>query len=283
MAQDENDKLKSGALPRDPDEGCESVETDAPKVVTVRDGLRGAAQRAIQLAAKFISTGNRDLDDITGGFRPGEVWVMGAGTNWGKSSWLVSVTDEALKAGYRTLIVTAEDSDDIFFDRLLVRRARVSAKRFRQRCLDPDELTRIDDVQRRGEAKPYVLNAIGKPVEWVTKQIRQVVKEYGIDFVGVDYVQEIESKRRFTKEDQQIAYVARELRACIKQLRITGCLMSQLTLAVDERTGKTKCPNKLSVEGSKRVAKGAEMIVLGWTVGEGGAEGTNGDRCEEVS
>lgn len=258
-AKDENDKAVAGELPDDPAMGT-VVVSDGPSLITPRDMLLEAVTRATKPRERRAgTTGNAELDAITGGFRPGFVWVFGAETSWGKSSWLVSVADENLKSGARVLIVSSEDSPSIYADRLLARRARLSAKRLRDGNLTQDELARASEAAQRAERVPVYMNAIGKSVEWILQHLPAIVTEYGIDIVAVDYLQEIRSTKRHQDRRLELAYIAGELRACIKRLGRTGILFSQLTIAAGEK------PDKYSIRDSKDIANGAEVIALGFT------------------
>lgn len=279
---DENDELMAGTLPVDPMANTATM-VDGPEIVTVAEGLHAAALRVMSTEkSRHISSGDPDLDRMTGGFRPGEVWVMGAETSWGKSSWLIALCDDAIKAGRRPLIVSVEDAASVYFDRLLVRRAKVNAQRFRNRELTREEMMAIDKVQRAGENQPLFLNAIDRSTEWVCGQIRAMVAEFGIDFVGVDYVQELRLDAKKQDRRLELAEVARLLRATIKECKITGCLFTQLTIPEGEM------PGKYAVRDSKDVANGAEVIVMGWTPQENVESSTAGfieagTRCMRVA
>lgn len=278
-ALDENEKAILSKLGTDPGDGTVTV-LDGPRLVSPRDMLRESLTRATKPREKRAgTTGNAELDAITGGFRPGFVWVFGAETSWGKSSWLVSVADENLKSGARVLIVSTEDAPSIYGDRLMARRARLNAKRLRDGNLNQDEIGRASNAVLKGERHPVYLEAVGRPVEWILEQLPRIVAEYGIDIIAVDYLQEIRSTKRHQDRRLELAYIAGELRACIKRLGKTGILFSQLTIGAGEK------PDKYSIRDSKDVANGAEVIALGFTVPEGGmkaASGTSfdqGQRC----
>jgi len=85
VTEDLNDQQKSGKLPADPAEGAVPMSLEVPRVHTVKDITREALQRALsQKKQDNCMTGHWDMDRITGGFRPGFVWVFGADTSWGK-------------------------------------------------------------------------------------------------------------------------------------------------------------------------------------------------------
>lgn len=260
MTIDENDKAIAGELPEDLESDTVVLE-DGPRLVTSKELLAVALKRACKERQKRGgTTGNKRLDEVTGGLRAGFTWVLAAETSWGKSSWCVSVADENLKSGARVLIVSTEDAPSVYGDRLLARRARLNAKRLRDGALNQEEVLRATEVVRDGEPIPVYLDAIGKPVEWIANQLPRIIKEYGVDIVIVDYLQEIRSKQRHQDRRLELSFIAGALRACIKRAGCAGVLCSQIT----KRDGQAQ-PNKYSVRDSQDVANGAEVVVLGYT------------------
>lgn len=56
-----------------------------------------------------VSTGWKGLDNLIGGFRPGEVIVLAAGTGQGKSSWARMLAFNLMEAGHRVFYTPLED------------------------------------------------------------------------------------------------------------------------------------------------------------------------------
>ena len=259
--KDENDKAVAGELPEDPEEGTRVID-DGPRLVNVHDLLNGSLQRALKPRQKRGgTTGNRRLDQITGGLRGGFTWVMAAETSFGKSSWAVSLADQNLKSGGHVLIISTEDAPGIYGDRLLARRGKINAKRLRDGEITQDERNRAVEVVQRAEKEPIYLNAIGKPVEWVLKHLPIMVREYAIDIVIVDYLQEMKAEKRYQDRRLELAAIAGDLRASIKSLGVCGILLSQITKKADGGP-----PNKYSIRDSQDVANGAEVVVLGYEI-----------------
>lgn len=264
-ALDENDKLKAGLLPVDPESGTVPVNPTPvggkPRILTVKQLLDASADRALSRASRnSCTTGVNKLDDATGGLRPGHVWVFGADTNWGKSSFLIMLADENMKRRKRVLIVSSEDDESIYGDRLMVRRARVNAKRYRDRKLTDDEMNRVTDVVSKAEPSPVFLDARGKQAEHVAAQVKWAIREHAIDVVCYDYLQEFRSSKRFQDRRNEVSEVAAMLREPIKTMGKTGIIFSQITVSADK-----KYPDKHSIRESRDVSNAAEVIVLGFT------------------
>jgi replicative DNA helicase len=264
MKRDENDRLKDGTLPNDPGDDSRVVSADVPRVLTVRDLTEGALLRATTTArGGGCTSGHYKIDQITGGLKPGFVWVVGASTSWGKSSLLVMVADENLKLGKRVLIVSAEDSEHVYGDRLMARRARVSADNMRRGNLTSEERDRMQEVVRCAEDAPVFLDARGKPIEWLAPRIKRLIVEHNIDVVAYDYLQAFDNQERQQDRRNQITYIARVLTDTAKTARpggIAGILFSQIT------EDKTKAhPDKNSIRESRDVSNAAEVVLLGFT------------------
>ena len=261
MTEDLNDKFRKGELPANPADGSTVMISEVPRTLTVSDLLRDSEARLYAPRASLAcTTGHYQIDRATGGFERGSVWVFGAETNWGKSSFLVMVADENIKAGRKVLIVSAEDDQKLYGNRLLIRRSRVCAERFKARQLQPDERDRIREVVAAGEDKPVFFDARGRSVEWVASRTKDLIREYDIDLVAFDYLQAFDSDKRHQDRRNQVSYIARALTDVAKLSNIAGILFSQITI-----TEGKPFPDKHSVKESKDVANAAEIVMMGFT------------------
>lgn len=263
---DENDRAKAGTLPDNPGIDSEIV-CEGARVLTVRELLNDSFTRAqTKRIRRSCTTGIAQLDRASGGIRPEFVWVMGAETNWGKSSFLIMLTDDNLKDGKRVMIVTSEDAPSVYADRLMARRAKVSATRLRDGCLLGDEVARCTNVAAKGEPLPVFLDARGMPAESVSANLRQLIAAYRIDLVLIDYLQEMRSEKRHQDRRNEVGFVAGLMRTTIKRGGAGGVIFSQLTM----RDGKE--PNKHSIRESDDVPNAAEAVLIGSNeVGQNGA------------
>ncbi len=260
MSLDENDKLQAGKLPGSPSDDAKIVSADVPRVLTVQDLLRQSRINADKKTAQSaVTTGNYRLDGITGGMMPGFVWVFGADTSFGKSSWLVMLTDENIRASKRVLIVSAEDDEKLYGDRLMLRRTRNNANRLRSKKVTPEERDRMIAVESKAEDAPVFLDARGKGVEWTARHTKQIVKEQEIDVVAFDYLGAFDTDKPMQDRRNQVTYIARTLTDVTKSLNRTGILFSQITV----EKGKP-IPDKHSIRESRDVSNAAEVVLLGF-------------------
>lgn len=267
---DENDKAKTGQLPQNPREQCEPanelaqrVKDEEPRVFTVVQAMQVVHKRIISEEQPMMWTsGHWLVDMMTGGLRPDSGWVVGGASNWGKSMWLIGMCDENMR-NWRNktvpLIVTGEDGEELYAQRLLARRARVNAMRLRDNCLRPDEHKRVVEAIARSEPKPFYLDGRMVHFERLMRQIVDLVQEHGIKIVALDYIQEFRTKKKYDDDRKMFREMARIFRHTMKHLGAASVILTQLT---NPEPGKP--PTKEHIRECKDIGHGAEVIAMGW-------------------
>lgn len=259
---DQNDLHKAGLLPDDPTADTVVASDDVPRVRTAQALLAGALERAMQpWDTRHVSTtGHYRLDDLTGGMRPGFCWLLGAATSWGKSSFATMLADDNLKQGRTVLIVSSEDAESVYADRLAQRRARVSANNLRHRRLSTEEHAALTSEVGRAERRPVYIDARGRSVEWLMPRLKQCIAEHKIDIVIFDYIGTFASKERQQDRRNSLLYIGRVLTDIVKQANVGGLILSQLTeVAADDR------PSHANIRDCRDLAHAAEVVLIGWT------------------
>jgi replicative DNA helicase len=266
--EDINDLAKEGRLPADPSKLAQPVSpkakeqaADDARLVTVRQLLARSMARALKPREEkdIITTGHWEMDRDTDGFRKECVWVFGAKSSWGKSSYLIMVTDENIKRKKRVLIVSAEDPEDLYGDRLMIRRARVDRYRFTLGCLRRDEQERLRDVATKGEDVPVYLDARGKSVEWAAKRVRTLVQAEGIDLVAWDYLHAFQKDKAIDETRQSLNYIARVMTDTVKTIGRAGIIFAQVTPDT-----KDLVPDMYTIRDTKDVVNAAEVVAIGF-------------------
>jgi replicative DNA helicase len=259
-APDEADMHKAGTLSSDPKAGTRVVAAQVPRVANLSDMLTGARKRVFAKESRsFCTTGHYRLDQITGGIRPGYSWLIGADTSFGKSSWLIAVTDINIDLGKRVLIVSSEDTEELYADRLMIRRSGVNAIRFRDKELTPEEADLVVKAEQQAKPIPVYVDARKWVIEDLIPHLRTIIKEHKIDVVAFDYVQEFKTKRRYQDERIKFREIASSMRHLAKDAKIAALIFSQLTLSEN-----TTIPTRANIRECKDMANGSEVILIGF-------------------
>ncbi len=232
-------------------------------VFTVADVVRACAKAMMeQRDPKRVSTGLPTLDQHTGGYQHKQVAILGAGTNWGKSSYAVMETDVAFNAGQRPLLVSFEDPEELYGRRLTARRAQVSPNLMRDNRYKPtdEEWHRVLMTAQRAEQLPFFVNGIGRTVERVATDIRCVCAAEAIDIVIVDYLQAIQCSKRCQDRRNEVTYIARTLTDAIKGSGTAGVMFSQFKRKLEAGD----VPTMQDLKESGDLENAAEMVLVGF-------------------
>jgi replicative DNA helicase len=259
---DEADSLKAGTASPDPTKGTRIVAAEVPRVRSLRDIMTASRERAFTAGQgddKRLTTGHYRLDYITGKIRPGFVWLIGGDTSVGKTSLLVSIADENLLQGKKVLIVSAEDPEELYGDRFMVRRTGIDAIAYRDGKLTPDDRQKVLEAETNAGPMPVYVEAIGWKIERLEPHLRSIIKDCSIDLIAYDYIQEFESKNRHQDERTKYKEIAKVCRRVAKESKIAGVILSQLTFSQD---GKTKVPNRHNIRECRDIANAAEVILI---------------------
>lgn len=288
-APDLNDRLRAGTLPKDPFAG-EVVSEDFPRIHTFRDLLGESVRYCLDETPRVFSTfGHPAIDEATGGALAGEVTFLGADSSWGKSSYALMVADENAKIGRRVLVVSAEDSKLTFGNRLLRRRARISASNMRHQRLSEEEKSRAIETGNKGELVPAFIDARAHTIEWLVPKLKAAIAEHEIDLLVCDYVGSFNKSKVLNDQGQRgtTQYIARTLVDICKTCTptgIAGLILTQITQ--DE---KQPIPGKYSLRDSKDQVHMAENVLIGFIApsdikdSRGVVIASEGDRCVKVA
>lgn len=264
-------KMTRGVLP-DPDmaatpanAAAKKQRAEQPRTLTEAQVVNTAYELARQKKPEVCTSGMRRIDDATGGIIAGFTWVVGAETSWGKSSACVMMADENATRGRRVMIVSSEDDEALYGARLLCRRGRINADRYRQRCMETEEWDRAAAVANAADkARPFFLDARGRHAEWVAEHVERIVRQHEIHLVLFDYLQEFRSNHRHQDRRVEVSSVAKLLRDSTKLPGAASVIFSQITAG----QGGKKYPDKYSLRESQDVANAADVVALGFTAKE---------------
>lgn len=236
-------------------------------VVTRKEIFKGVMDRVVlgKGDTGFLANcGIAPLDHATGGHRRRHVWVLGADTSWGKSSFVIADAEECFNQGKRVLIVSGEDEHSLYADRMMARRADLHAMRLRDRTLTDKEKSDVIAIAADQPDIPMFLDGVGRSAETVAGDIRSLCASDGIDVVFLDYVQAFNPAKKCENRAREVAYMARCFTDAIKMSNAAGVLCTQLT--VDSTQTR---PTRRNIRDSRDVAHGAEAVLLGYTDSEG--------------
>ncbi len=207
-----------------------------------------------------VKSGFSRLDDMTGGFRPGEYIVIGARPSVGKTAFAISMAiDIAIHRKISTGFFSAEMTSMAIMERILSAEANVDSKRIRNALLRAQDTNAIIDAASRiYEGKLLIQDTPNIKLFDLRSQARRMKREKGIEILFIDYLSLLnpESGPNVPRHEQ-VAEISRSLKALARELRIPIVALSQVS-----RDAEGKEPNLANIRESGSVEQDADVVVF---------------------
>jgi len=189
-----------------------------------------------------VSTGYKDIDDITHGLQRGDLIVVGARPSVGKTSWLINLAHntaihakDAKAAAFFTLGMSKDDLGM----RMLSVESGVEIKKMYTGQFTADDWRKLATGSGLlADASIYVDDSFSSVLELRAK-CEQIKREAtGLDLVLVDYLQLIGEKVCGESREQQQADTMQSLKLLAKELDVPVVVSSQLNSELEKRVDK---------------------------------------------
>jgi len=245
----------------------EFVQMDGTRLQSARqvlDSFEGGPLGFMQQvgAENGLPTGYTDLDERTGGMRPGELIILAARPSMGKTALATNIaTNVALNQdGSVVAFFSLEMSKEALLARMACAEARVDQQKFRAGMLNKEERLRlstaVNEIYRAGI---YIDDsAIGNLVD-IHSKILSLKAEVGLDLVVIDYLQLMSSGRRSSNRVEEVSHISRGLKLMAKEVNVPFLVLSQLSRAPEQR-GANRRPQLSDLRESGSIEQDADTV-----------------------
>lgn len=179
-----------------------------------------------------ISTGIDEVDAITGGAKPGELWVVGGPSSSGKSVLMYQVESEFLGNGRIVANFSAELMAREIVGRLVTLRARVTYDAVTTpQGITKDQMRKIQrGIEEMAQTKMWIDASAGQSLDSIASECERIRDIEGrIDLIVVDYIQIIKGIRgKGDSREQEIASISGGLKQLAKKMECTVITGTQL-------------------------------------------------------
>lgn len=208
-----------------------------------------------------ISTGFRDLDDLTGGFHEYEMIVIAARPSVGKSSLLLNMADNIAVAGKTPVgIISMEMPADRMMQRMLCARAGVNRRNLSAR--NPQDAEALHSASKILRAAPIFIDfERGMTLVKLKAKARRMVSEHGVKVLGIDYLQLL-SAPGHERKNEEVAAISTGLYSIAYDLGIAVVALSQLSRELEK--DKHRAPRLSDLAQSGSIEQDADTVLLLW-------------------
>ena len=275
LAEQATSALSTGTPPRDVllalERGLAGVGEDAaakqPRAAS--DVMADVQERVAAIAAGRrdaggIPSGFAGLDDLLGGFRPGNMIVVAARPAMGKSAFVTNVADYVAARGLGVGFFTLEMTDEEVAERLVAAETNIRGDDIRRGQVRPDQLKRVVAAGARMAGRGLWIDDTGHmTVTELRAKARRLHQKHGLDLVIVDYLQLLHGERGQPRIEV-VSEASRALKALAKELGVPVLALSQLSRALETRgtSPASKRPILSDLRESGQIEQDADIVAF---------------------
>lgn len=191
-----------------------------------------------------IPSGYSNIDELTRGFEPGELVVVGAVEGVGKSMFVQNMFHNMGIRGVPNLFISMEMTNE------------EAEKRYIEMQMDVDQGSREEAAAKIKKMPLYAYQTENMNLEELDSKIGEAKDKYGIKIMAIDHL------HYFAPQDTQnssavIGYLIRNLKMMARKHELPMLVISHLT-----KQKSRKMPDKSSLRDSSFIAQDADAVIM---------------------
>jgi replicative DNA helicase len=237
--------------------GFRTVKSILPEVVNRIDEMYHSGGAMIG-----ISTGFKNLDEMTSGMQAGDLIIVAGRPSMGKTTLAVNIAENAaLGSGKSAAIFSMEMSSEALTLRMISSLGRINQAALRSGRLEEQDWPRIDSAMTQlSGANIFIDETPGLTPTEIRARARRLKRERGLDLIVVDYIQLMQVAGNKENRATEVSEISRSLKALAKELKVPVIALSQLNRGVEQRQEKKPVMSDLRESGS--IEQDADLILL---------------------
>ncbi len=209
-----------------------------------------------------LSTGFRDLDEITSGLQPSDLIIVAGRPSMGKTAFMMNIAESAVIAGGAPVLVfSLEMPSDSLILRMLSSLGRIDQSKIRTGQLGDDDWPRLTSAVTLLNDKPLLIDDTPAltPNE-IRSRARRVAREYGnLGLIVIDYLQLMQVSGTIENRAGEISEISRSLKGIAKEFDCPLIAGSQLNRSLEQRPDKRPIMSDLRESGA--IEQDADVIM----------------------
>jgi replicative DNA helicase len=214
-------------------------------------------------AVTGIASGLFDLDDVTGGFQPGQLIVLAARPSMGKTALALNICDfVGVNNNVPTLFVSLEMGRIEIADRLLCARCRIDLHNLKTgRNMNMRDLAQLGNAFKElGNGSVFIDDTPARNMLQVSASARRLKRRHRLGLIILDYIQLVDTEDSRDSRQEQIAKISRRLKTLARDVQVPIIALSQLNRAVENREDKR--PRMADLRESGAIEQDADLVLL---------------------
>ncbi|MCM2971855.1 MULTISPECIES: replicative DNA helicase [Larsenimonas] len=210
-----------------------------------------------------ISTGFRDLDDMTSGLQPSDLVIVAGRPSMGKTTFAMNLVEHAVVSGDKAVVVfSMEMPAEQLMLRMVSSLGRIDQTRVRTGQLEDEDWPRLTSaVNLLKDKQLFVDDTPALSPNEMRARVRRLAREAGdIGLVMIDYLQLMQVPGLSENRTAEISEISRSLKGLAKEFNCPVVALSQLNRSLEQRPNKRPVMSDLRESGA--IEQDADVIAF---------------------
>ena len=217
-----------------------------------------------QGALRGVSTGYRDLDNMTAGFQRSDLLILAARPAMGKTTFVTNLAyNVATIAKQPVLFFSLEMSKEQLVDRMLADASGVDSWKIRTGNLNDEDFSKLSEAMgEMAEAPIMIDDTPGLSILEMRTKARRAAHNRELGLIIVDYLQLMQASTRSNDGNrvQEVSEISRGLKLIARELNVPVVALSQLSRTVENRN--PKIPQLADLRESGSIEQDAYIVMF---------------------
>ena len=209
-----------------------------------------------------VSSGFKQLDELTSGFQDGDFIVIAARPSMGKTAFSLDLARHAsMNYNIPVAYFSLEMASMAIAMRLISSDARLDLHKLRSGRLADRDWQKVSLSTSKLSDMPFYIDDTGTlGIMDLRARVRMLKQQHDIGIVFIDYLQLMKPPPAGSRE-QEVAKISRALKGLARELNIPVVAMSQLSRAVEQR-GEDARPQLSDLRDSGAIEQDADVVMF---------------------
>jgi len=231
------------------------------KVDTLIKGVVNYIDSAYHTKAKYtgIPSGFNALDEITSGFQPAELIIIGARPGMGKTAIALSMAANiSIRQNIPSAFFSLEMSDLALMLRIISSEAGIDSQKLRTGYFPQSDFQKIFDAAGHVHDAPFhIVDMPNMTMLNIQAMARMLRIQEKVEIIFIDYIGLIASDNKMLPRWELISEVSRSLKGLARELNIPVVALSQL-----RREAENQKPGLADIRESGSIEQDADMVMF---------------------
>lgn len=210
-----------------------------------------------------ISTGFRDLDEMTSGLQSSDLVIVAGRPSMGKTTFAMNLVEHAVvSGGVSAVVFSMEMPAEQLMLRMISSLGRIDQTKVRTGQLEDEDWPRLTSaVNLLKDRQLFVDDTPALSPNEMRSRVRRLVREHGpVGIIMIDYLQLMQVPGLSENRTAEISEISRSLKGLAKEFSCPVVALSQLNRSLEQRPNKRPVMSDLRESGA--IEQDADLIAF---------------------